>query len=209
MESQIHLVRHGRSARAGCAGWVDAAGVRRWREAYEAAGIAEDSAPPAAVLARAARPVTIVTSESPRAVSPAERIASGQPVIISPLLRETELDIPGWVPCHWPSAVWESLIHAQWGLGVLRGAGAPPEEIRRADAAAAWLGELARDRPAVVVTHGVFRRLLWGRLRRLGWRVTAGRSLRPWSVWSLRRVSGAANAFGRAGSTSSVGVPRP
>ena len=189
MTSRILLVRHGRSAHVPAPGRLDAAGVRRWRAAYDAAGIAPDDAPPPALAAEAARAAVIAAGDAPRAVASAARIAAGRPVLATPLLRETALDVPAWLPLRWPLAVWEAAIHLQWGWRIVRGTDAPAAELERAAAAAAWLGDHARDGTTVVaVTHGVFRRLLARRLRADGWQAEPGRrGYRTWSVWGFRR----------------------
>ncbi|HEY0036627.1 MAG TPA: hypothetical protein VGB66_08070, partial [Longimicrobium sp.] len=63
--------------------------------------------------------------------------------------------------------------------------------IRRAAEAGAWLDTLARDHsPVVVVTHGVFRRLLARGLVARGWKLASGRRrYAHWSAWHLTRPS--------------------
>jgi broad specificity phosphatase PhoE len=189
LTSRILLVRHGRSAHVHDPGWVDAADVRRWRAAYDEAAIAVDDRPPAALVAEAARAAVVAASDAPRAVASAERIARGRPIVTSPLLRETALEIPRWLPLRWPLAAWEAAIHLQWAWRILRGTDAPAAELERAAEAAAWLADHARDGATVLaVTHGVFRRLLARQLLAEGCIAEPGRrSYRPWSVWGFRR----------------------
>ena len=191
-DGRIVLVRHGRSAHvpAPADRWVDADGMRRWRVAYEAAGILPDDAPPRELIAEAARAGVVAASDSPRAVASAERLAPGRPVLTSPLLRESEIAIPRWLPLRWPMGVWAACITLQWGYDILRGRDAAPEELARAAAAARWLVPRARDgATVVVVTHGVFRRLLARELLAEGWRGEPGRrSYRNWSAWGFRRA---------------------
>jgi len=66
MEQTILLVRHARSAHVH-RGFLDLAGFRRWREAYEAAGIDERDQPPAALKDLARGSGIIVASTAPRA----------------------------------------------------------------------------------------------------------------------------------------------
>lgn len=185
MESCIVLIRHGRSAHRHREGWVDAEGVRRWRESYDVAGIDPDDAPPLALMNQVARAHVIVASDLPRATISAYRLAPGRHIITSSLLRETVLDIPAWLPLCWPLAVWGAFIHLQWGYQMLRGREAPLEEQQRAADAAEWLIALVqREVLVAAVTHGVFRTLLARRLLAKGWRARPGRrSYQVWSAW--------------------------
>jgi broad specificity phosphatase PhoE len=194
MPPRVVLVRHGRSAHVHRGGWVDAEGLRRWRAAYEAAAIAGGDAPPAALLAEAARAGVVAASDAPRAVASAERLAGGgRAVVVSPLLRETGLRVPGWVGWRMPLSAWALAIGVEWLRGTAAGGRTPPESLARAAAAADWLAALARERGDVVaVTHGDFRRLLVARLRRLGWTpVGGGRGVRNWSAWRFAAPGGA------------------
>jgi len=186
---RIVLVRHGHSAHVVNAGWIDVAGVRRWREAYDAAGILESSVPPPALLAQAAIADCLISSDLSRALASVERLGPAAAKRVSPLLREMALELPRWVRARWPLAVWEVCIHAHWLGQQLRGAIAPPEELRRASDAVEWLDEVSRESPnIVVVTHGAFRRLLGRRLVETGW--TAHPRVggyRNWSWWPFER----------------------
>ena len=172
------------------AGWIDAAGVARWREAYDAAGILDTSVPPADLVAIAAQAECVMTSDLARAIRSAERLAPGKPARVSPLLREMPLEIPRWVPARWPLVVWEVCIHLHWLVNERRGSIAEAAELERAAAAAALLDAVSREaQTLVVVTHGAFRRLLARQLAATGW---AGdpreRGYRNWSAWPFRRV---------------------
>lgn len=185
---RVVLVRHGRSAHIDNVGWIDNAGVHRWRDAYDAAGILDESVPPADLIAQAASADCIVSSDLTRAIASAERLAPGRALRVSPLLREMALEIPRWVRARWPLSVWEVCIHLHWVARGLRGTIAPLEELTRATDAVSWLAELTREAPSVVVvTHGAFRRLLGIRLVETGW--TAERRVggySNWSAWSFR-----------------------
>jgi broad specificity phosphatase PhoE len=190
-QARLVLIRHGRSAYSNGTGWIDAAGVKRWMDGYDAAGIAAEDAPPPALAAEVADAEFLVASDLTRAIESADRLAAGRPVLHSPLLRETALDIPGWLPLRWPAGVWAACAQLQWGYKALRGIDAPPEERRRAAAAAKWLARLADEgSPVVVVTHGNFRRLLATHLLAAGWEPDGPhRSYRHWSAWSFRARS--------------------
>jgi broad specificity phosphatase PhoE len=170
MLSRLLLIRHGRSAHVHHGGWVDAFGVRQWRAVADEAGIEAEDMPPVALAKEVERAELVVSSDLPRAVASAERLAPGRSIVPSPLLRETPLDIPQ-LPVRLPLELWELLIHVGWGYRILTRADAHPEEIRRAATAVGLLADLAQERSSIaVVTHGVFRRLLASQLLAVGWR---------------------------------------
>jgi len=192
-ERRILLVRHGHSAHTMRAGWLDAAGVLRWRDGYDAAGILDDSHPSPALVAEAASADCLVASDLPRAIASAERLAPGKPIRVVPLVREMYLDLPAWLIARWPLRVWEVCIHAHWAVRELRHGIATPAELQRAAEAVESLDAISREAATtIVVTHGAFRRLLALRLIERGW--TAGErtgGYRNWSVWHFSNRSGA------------------
>jgi broad specificity phosphatase PhoE len=119
-------------------------------------------------------------------------------VVVSPLVREVALPIPGWVPGRLPLAAWALAIHATWIAGLVRRRAEAPEVAARVRAAAAWCAarhESVGGGAVVVVTHGVMRRLLARELTAAGWRAAPGRrSYAHWSVWRLRPPAGGAPA---------------
>jgi broad specificity phosphatase PhoE len=187
--SRIMLVRHGRSAHVSEERWIDAAGVHRWRDAYDAAGIDGSSEPPVTLLNEAARADVVIASDLARAIASAERLAGGREVRVSPLLRESMLDIPTWLPARWPLTVWAIAIHIQWLARVARRIPINPAEKQRVSAAVDWLENVMHEhRHVVVVTHGVFRGRLGVELVARGW--TAERRIsgyQHWSVWAYAR----------------------
>jgi broad specificity phosphatase PhoE len=187
--SRILLVRHGRSAHVHRDGWIDCAGVERYRAAYDAAGI-DDLPPPAELVATATAAELLVASDLPRAIASAERLAPGRAVHTSPLLREAPLPIPRLGVIRLPLAGWEMLIHTHWRARIARGTHATPEVLARADAAIDWLAALGAPASTyVVVTHGVFRRILGERLVARGWTAAErDRGYANWSVWPFDRT---------------------
>jgi broad specificity phosphatase PhoE len=188
MSARLVVIRHGRSAHVGGAVWLDRVGMTGWRAAYDAAGIAAADAPPATLMAMAAKADRIIASDLPRALASAQCLAPGRAIEVSPMLRETPLPIPQ-LPVRLPLALWEALIHLRWGVRIAVGVEATPAEVARAAAAAAWLSDTAGDRAiGLVVTHGVFRRLLSRQLVSRGWRTLPGRRrYGPWSSWGFER----------------------
>jgi broad specificity phosphatase PhoE len=187
--SRIVLVRHGRSAHVLKERWVDAPGVHRWRVDYDAAGIDAGSVPPQTLIDECARAGAIVASDLARAIASAERLAPGRDVRLSPLLRESHLDIPTWLPARWPLGVWGAAIHVQWLGRLIRRVPLAPAERRRLNDAADWVESVVRESgTTVVVTHGVFRRLLGLELVARGWgaeRRVSG--YQNWSAWPFVR----------------------
>jgi broad specificity phosphatase PhoE len=187
-KARIVLVRHGRSSHVH-RGWVTAAGLRVWRQAYEAAGIRRGERPPAA-LRRLARDAKVVAcSDAPRAVASARLLAAGQEVVVSPLLRELDLEGPALGALRLPLAAWAVVVGGRMAALAIRRRNPLAAEAARADAAATWLEALAAPHAIVVaVTHGSFRRLLAASLVRNGWHVESGKpSVRHWSAWGLVR----------------------
>jgi broad specificity phosphatase PhoE len=186
-EKRILLVRHGRSSYVERSAWVTRAGFERYHRDYDATGLLSDDRPPAELLNEAAAADLVMSSDLPRAVESARRIAPGREIEISPLFRETNLRVPiGWLPL--PRGLWGFLMHLRWGFQVVHGTSGPAAEIDRARAAAALIEERMRDHDFVVVaTHGLFRGLLTYQLMQLGWRQLPGRRRRHWSVWRLGR----------------------
>ena len=187
---RLLLARHGRVSPALRVGWTDAAGFQRWRQAYDAAGLSAGDGPPADLLARAARAGIVVSSDAPRAFESARRLTRSRTPHPSPLLRESVLDIPKWLPWRWPVTIWEAAVHTEWGIRIVLGVDASPAERSRAIDCAAWLAALSGERDVLAVTHGVFRRLLARALVESNWRlVRRTRGYSPWSVWELGRAS--------------------
>jgi broad specificity phosphatase PhoE len=182
--SKILLIRHGRSAHVSNGAWLSREGVLQWREAYDTAGIAPEESPPAAVLSAVARCDIIVSSDLPRALESAQRLAPGRTAARSPLLREAPQPVP-YLPGRFPLLVWNTLMTMIWGFRILQQRDASQAELARAADAVTWLESLGQTGGTLaVVTHGVFRRLLANRFAQNGWNVpTKRRSYKWWSVW--------------------------
>jgi broad specificity phosphatase PhoE len=185
----VALVRHARSAHVH-AGWISASGFRAWREAYEAAGIHEDERVPAQLEQLVSRADLVLSSGAARAVASARMLAPGREIVVSPLLRELDLEGPALGGLRLPLAAWAVAVGGRALIRTLcRQYPSAAEAARIADAAA-WLEELAAQHSLiVVVTHAMFRRRLSNRLLQSGWQAEPGRrSLQPWSAWIFRRL---------------------
>jgi broad specificity phosphatase PhoE len=185
MARRILLVRHGRSAHTGLGEWVDTEGARHFMTAYDAAGIAADSLPPAELMAAASSAHVLAASDLPRAVESAQRLAPGRELAVTPLLREIELELPRWAVPKLPVAVWDTWDYVRWSYRLLRNV--DHEHRRRADAVVGWLRERVDGGGTVLaVTHGSFRRLVAASLSARGWRPeAANRSYDNWSSWAF------------------------
>jgi hypothetical protein len=161
---------------------MNAAEFRRWRDAYEAAGIDPHDAPRPELRAAAEESGAVVASVAPRAVESAHLLDAGREVPASPLLRELDLHPPQLGRLRLPLLLW-ALAYG------VRGAHFSADEEQRARAAADWLTELAGKHGSVMaVTHASFRSLLRRELVRRGWiGVPRGRT-RHWSAWSFTRL---------------------
>ena len=181
---EIHLVRHARSAYVHDGRWRLPAGVREFEHAYDAAGILDEPAPPASLVALAARADVLAASDMARAIASAERLAPGRAVTIRPELRELNIRAHALLPIPLPLLVWGTLDFALWTVRMA--VGGENEGTRRADAAAAWLMEAAAGgRTVLAVTHGAIRRLIDLRLRARGCKAIAGpRGYANWGSWS-------------------------
>lgn len=184
----VALVRHARSAHVHT-GWIDAAGFRAWRQAYEAAGIREGERAPADLERLAASAGLVISSDAPRAIASARLLAPGREIVVSPLLRELDLEGPNLGGLRLPLAGWALAVGVRTLLPTLRRQHPSAPEAARVDQAATWLEEISVQHSlTVVVTHASFRRQLSRRLVQKGWQAEAGRrSLQPWSPRLFRR----------------------
>jgi broad specificity phosphatase PhoE len=185
MSCHLVLVRHGPTAYQHAGGLVDRDGLLGWRVAYDAAGIAPDQSP-LSLTQLASQATHIIASDLPRAVMSAELLAPTRTIVKSDLLRETPLAVPHW-PTRLPVGVWEGLVHLCWSYRILRGTDVIDSERSRATAAADWLSRVVADQStALVVTHGVFRRVLATQLLARGWSGPERRGgYAYWSSWSF------------------------
>jgi hypothetical protein len=187
-EGRVALVRHARSSHVH-AGWITASGFRAWREAYEAAGIREDERVPARLEQMMSRAGLVLSSDAARAVASSRLLAPGREIVVSPLLRELDLESPTLGGLRLPLAAWALAVGGRILLQTLSRQYPSAAEVARVNNAAAWLEELAAQHSMIVaVTHASFRRQLSARLAQTGWQAEPGRrSLRHWSAWVFRR----------------------
>jgi broad specificity phosphatase PhoE len=187
-EARIALVRHARSSHVHT-GWIDASGFQAWRDAYEAAGIHEDERVPAGLAELAGRADLVLSSDAARAIATARLLAPGKEIVVSPLLRELDLEGPALGAIRLPLLGWAVAVGFRTLFLTLRRQYPSPAEAKRIKDAAAWLEELAvRHSLIVAVTHASFRRRLSDRLVQTGWKAEPGRrTLQHWSAWLFSR----------------------
>lgn len=188
MTTRLILVRHGRSAHVHDGRWMDRAGIVRYLEAYDAAGI-DDAGPPDALIREAADAHHLIASELPRAIASAAMLAPGRTPVTTPLLREMPLAVPA-LPLRLPLTGWAMAIHLRWMGAIATGRPAAPHQLQRATEAVAWLDtRIADGENALAVTHGAFRWLLARTLATRGWRPIPGpRRYHHWSAWAFERA---------------------
>jgi broad specificity phosphatase PhoE len=189
MAQKIVLVRHGRSGHVH-SGWINAAELHGWRDAYEAAGIHADDVPPPELCADASAAGVLAASTARRAIESAKLLAPARDLITSPLLVELELHPPALGPIRLPLPVWALMYGVRWLMrATLHRPHVTTAEEQRARDAAEWLSRLAADHGSVMaVTHGMFRGLVARELVKRGWlRESSGRKSHHWSVWRFAR----------------------
>ena len=177
MTHRVILIRHGTSAQPR-SGWTNHAGMVRWREAYDAATIADG--PTDDLRASVANCACLAASDMRRAIDSAKALDGDRSIVTSPLVRELSLTPPNLGPIRLPWYAWAIVI-------ALRGL--PAHEAERVRAAAAWIEEVAETHKSVaLVTHGSFRRELAPALLDRGWKRDASTGVwKNWSAWSLVR----------------------
>lgn len=145
----------------------------------------DDERVPAALQQLASRGGLVLSSDAPRALASARMLTGGRDVVVSPLLRELDLEGPALGGLRLPLGAWAVAVGGRTLLRTLRGQYPSAAEAARIQDAASWIEELAAQHsPVIAVTHAMFRRRLAARLVQAGWRpVPRRRSLQPWSAW--------------------------
>jgi broad specificity phosphatase PhoE len=187
MSARIVLVRHGKSTHRHDGSWLRHDEVHRFENAYDAAGIRDDSHPSPELIAEAAAVDVVYASDMIRAIESAARLAPKERVVISPLLREITLEPPSWIPAKLPLDAWDMIcqLRLRYRIAVM----AEHAFVERAQRAVEMLSDhVGSSGTAVVVTHGGFRQHLAARFELAGW-IAAGpnRSYANWSTWSFTR----------------------
>jgi broad specificity phosphatase PhoE len=185
---QIHLVRHGRSAFAFPERWITLGEFRDWIEEYNRTGIAEDSLPPAEVVALLHDDPVLVCSDYPRSVESAARLAPRSTLRISAVYREVGRPLPWDVRLRLPLAHWDRISVLCW-KGNLSAADESvwAARVRAEEAAGELTGLAQRFSRALLVGHGMVNAMIGNALRRKGWIGPWRANDRFWGVDSFCR----------------------
>ncbi|MGH7493968.1 MAG: hypothetical protein ACREOO_16445 [bacterium] len=107
----------------------------------------------------ASRVDLVLSSDPARAVASARLLAPGHEIVVSPLLRELDLESPTLGGFRLPLAAWALAVGGRILLLTLRRQYPSAAEAARVNNAAVWLQELAAQHALIVaVTHASFRR---------------------------------------------------
>jgi broad specificity phosphatase PhoE len=176
----IIIARHGkpdcdRRQRLDWRAYVD------WWAGYERSGLEPDQAPPAALLAEAARADAFYSSNIRRAIETARAVAGGKPVTEDAVFAEAPLPPPRiWGkrrPRHWGV-----LARISWWLGNAYGEETRQEAEQRARRERGDRRFSAlRGETVVLLAHGWFNRMMRPVLKRQGWVETANHGDRYWA----------------------------
>lgn len=163
---------------------LSAAGYRRWWAAYEEGGILDPHKAPVGLLEMARKADVIFASVRQRAVETAEAIVQGKHFIRDPMFVEAPLPPPPWPEfIRLSPKLWGGIARAYWWLGRHDGQETRPQAEVRARAAAERLSaEADAGRNVVLLAHGYFNHMVGKEMKRLGWKLAAGRGYKYWSA---------------------------
>jgi broad specificity phosphatase PhoE len=170
MTLQIHILRHGRSARPFPTRWITPAEFREWIALYNRTGIAGESAPPAELVATIGDVPVIVCSDYPRSIESAARLIPNRQPRISATFREVGRPLQANWNVRLPLKVWDRFSVLLWNMNLISGDESIHAARRRAQEAARELVSLAEESSRVLfVGHGMINVLIGRELLRLGW----------------------------------------
>jgi broad specificity phosphatase PhoE len=170
MVSQIHLMRHGRSAHPLPTRWITPSEFRDWIGIYNQTGIADDSRPSAELIGEVGNAPVVACSDYPRSIESAASLCPNCLPMISATFREVGRPLQGNLNIRLPLPIWDRLSIWLWKWNFI----ATDESIhaarQRAQAAARELVSLAHTHSQVLfVGHGMLNSLVARELRRQGW----------------------------------------
>ncbi len=178
---RIHLARHGKpdlSRRVK----LNRAGYTEWWAEYNRVSLVEGQTPPAKTQTMADGCAVFFASSAPRASETAEILASGQEILIDPVLVEAPLPAP-WVPFKWRPPIWGTVSRIIWLMGYSAGDESKADARVRANQAADILIDAAVTKGADILLcgHGWFNRMIASQLRQRGWFRSQNGSDRYWA----------------------------
>jgi broad specificity phosphatase PhoE len=171
MPSQIHIMRHGRSAHPFPTRWITPAEFREWIGIYNQTGIAADSRPSDEQIAMVGDAAVVACSDYPRSIESAARLAPNRQPIVSAIFREVGRPLQRSLHIRLPLHVWDRLSILLWKWNFISGDESFHAACQRAKQATRELVSLAREFSRVLlVGHGMLNALIGRELRRQGWR---------------------------------------
>ncbi|MGA7673973.1 MAG: histidine phosphatase family protein [Rhizomicrobium sp.] len=179
---RIILVRHGRPA-ISTDHRTSHRGFRDYIDAYEAAGLDPESAPPDELQDLVKELTEVFTSDKPRSQDSARALAPNAELIADPLFVEAPLASPRIPLLRMSVPKWAVVSRILWHAGY------HPEienyrrsKHRAADAADILMARARDNGVTALVAHGYFNAIIGRELRRRGFRKTGSHRARYWNA---------------------------
>jgi len=180
-QDRIILVRHGRPSLSRKV-WLDWRGYRKWWEAYDAGGLAEEQNIPEDVRQFAIEADLLISSPLRRAMETAYLLRGKAPDLIDDKLVEAALPSPHLGSLKLKPKSWGTVARLAWLAGYSDGMESHKAARIRANEMAENLAEHASGGKTVLVTaHGWYNRMLKGSLMKQGWDCTSQNGDLHWS----------------------------
>jgi len=185
---RIILIRHGRPA-IETNPRTSHHGFRSYIDAYEAAGLDPESAPPEELQDLVKELDSVYTSGRPRALDSARALAPQAELIVDALFAEAPLASPRIPLLRMKVPKWAVMARILWHAGYHP----EIENYRRAKHRAAQAADILLKRAreegvAVLVAHGYFNAMIGRELRRRGFEQSGSHRVRFWNavIYELR-----------------------
>jgi broad specificity phosphatase PhoE len=188
MTLQIQIIRHGRSALPYPSNWITSTEFREWIAVYNRTGIADESTPPAELVATVGEVPVVVCSDYPRSIESAARLVPNRQPRISPVFREVGRPLQANWNVRLPLKVWDRFSVSLWNMNLISSDESIHAARRRAQEATRELVSLAEESSRVLfVGHGMINAMIGGELRRLGWQGPRRVADVFWGITTFRR----------------------
>ncbi|HTP78502.1 MAG TPA: histidine phosphatase family protein [Rhizomicrobium sp.] len=179
---RIVLIRHGRPAIAPNPR-TSHAGFRHYIDAYEAAGLDPESAPPEEIQDLVRELSAVYTSTKPRSTDSAKALAPNAELIADPLFAEAPLASPRIPLLRMKVPKWAVVARILWHAGYHP----EIEDYRRAKHRAAQAADILIKRAGeegqtALVAHGYFNAMIGRELSRRGFRKSGLHRVRFWNA---------------------------
>lgn len=178
----IIISRHGRPALDRNVGprlsWRE---YQDWWARYEAGSLAEGQVPSEALVEAVSDAVLVLTSQRPRAIETAARVAPHIAAEQDALFNEAPLPPPCLPGVRYLPKTWNVLARGFWMRGHSLGGETVQEARNRARLAAQRLHTASADGKVYLSAHGWFNRMIRPELRALGWRCVQDGGDKYWS----------------------------